>query len=111
MLTWLSVPEALAQPPVARESAVYPKPGGHVGVAVPVVIVGNDSQVIFSDFFDVGLVPGISVQLDETWVVDFEFIVFDRLKEKYGPPTMVVGPGVIAKLGALNAGLRLAMRV
>jgi hypothetical protein len=120
-LTWLCASEAhaqpitqeagaaLAKPPVPTSS--YPKPGGHVGVAIPVAVVGSDSEIIFHDFFDLGLVSGITVHLSEAWAVDFEFVVNDRLKSQYGPPTMVVEPGVIAKLESFNAGLRVAMGV
>jgi len=47
-----------------------------------VAVLGNDSQIIFGDFFDVGLPPGITVHLSEVWAADFEFVVTDRLKSK-----------------------------
>ena len=77
----------------------------------PSWFVGSDSQVIFDEFFDLGLVSGMTVHLSETWAVDFEFVASDRLKSQYGPPSMVVEPGVIAKLTSFNAGLRVAMGV
>jgi len=121
-LTWLCAPEARAQTitqepgaAVARPTPVptssYTKPGGHIGVAIPVAVLGSDSQIIFGDFFDVGLAPGITVHLSDNWAADFEFVVTDRLKSKYGPPNLVVDPGVIRKLGCMNLGLRVAMGV
>jgi len=121
VLAWLCASEAHAQP-ITQEAgaavakppvpaASYPRPGGHVGVAIPIVVVGSDSRVIFDEFFDLGLVSGMTVHLSETWAVDFEFVAFDRLKSKHGPPSMVVEPGVIAKLTSFNAGLRVAMGV
>ncbi|WP_426734856.1 hypothetical protein [Myxococcus faecalis] len=99
-------------------AAMYPRLGGHVGFALPVLnITDDDTTVIGGDFFALGLTPGISVKLTEQWTLDFEFIAFSRWDfEKDGEPervgtSFVVDPGLLYNFGGFTAGVRLAMQV
>src|SRR5512143_182164 len=70
-----------------------PPAGGHLGVAIPIVTVASDSTVIFDDFFDLGLAPGITIPFNRCWSFDFEFVAYDHFKSRRGPTTFVLDPG------------------
>ena len=95
----------------ARAEGPYPRVGGHVGVAVPVLTLAKDSTVIGKDFATVGLTPGITVHLDDAWAIDFEFIAFNELKNTPAATTFVVDPGIVRKFSSFAAGLRVATQV
>jgi len=94
------------------QSGTAPTVGGHLGVAVPIVTIGNPkTTVIGSDFVTLGITPGISVNLDEHWTIDFEFIALNQLKNTPAPTTFVVDPGVVRHFDGLAVGLRVATQV
>jgi hypothetical protein len=95
--------------PVAPSSGQsFPRVGGHLGFALPIVAISDQTTVIGSDFVAVGLTPGVTVKLDERWAVDFEFIAKNELKDTPAGVTWVVAPGVVYSAGAVSAGLRIA---
>jgi hypothetical protein len=97
-----------APPPSTAGSTV----GGHLGVAVPIVTIANPkTTVIGSDFVTIGITPGISVNLDEHWTIDFEFIAMNEVKNTPAATTFVVDPGVVRHFDALAVGLRVATQV
>lgn len=95
----------------ARAEGTYPRVGGHVGMAVPVLTLAKNSTVIGADFATVGLTPGITVHLDDRWAIDFEFIAFNEMKNTPANTTFVVDPGVVRKFDGFAAGLRVATQV
>jgi hypothetical protein len=101
------------QPPAApaAPSAVFPRVGGHLGFAVPIVSVADPVTAIGADFVAIGLTPGITVKLSERWAVDFEFIALNELKNTPAATTYVVDPGVVYAAGPISAGLRVATQV
>jgi hypothetical protein len=88
----------------------YPALGGHLGFALPILTISDQTTTIGSDFVTVGITPGLTVHLDEKWAVDFEFIAFNDFKNN-GATTLVVDPGVIRKFDNFVVGLRVASRV
>ncbi len=95
----------------ARAEGTYPRVGGHVGMAVPVLTLADHSTFIGADFVTLGLTPGITVHLDDEWAIDFEFIAMNELKSTPAATTFVVDPGVIRKFDGFAAGLRVATQV
>ena len=73
--------------------------------------MATDSKVIFDDFFDLGLAPGITIPLNRCWSFDFEFVAYDHFKSRRGPTTFVLDPGVVFDWGPLSTGLRAAVAV
>lgn len=97
--------------PVPDESGGYPRVGGHLGMALPVVTVGKETTVVGGDFVTLGITPGITIHLDEKWAIDFEFIAMNEVKNTPAATTFVVDPGVIRKFESFSAGLRVATQV
>lgn len=95
----------------AHAEGAYPRVGGHVGMAVPVLTLAKNSTVIGADFVTVGLTPGITVHLDDRWAIDFEFIAFNEVKNTPALTTFIVDPGVVRKFDGFAAGLRVATQV
>lgn len=95
----------------ARADGSYPRVGGHVGMALPVLTLAKTSTFVGSDFVTVGLTPGITVHLDEHWAIDFEFIALNEVKNTPSATTFVVDPGIIRKFDGFAAGLRVATQV
>lgn len=85
--------------------------GGHIGVAVPIVTVADDTEVIGDDYFDLGLSSGVAARINPCWSFDFEFIAFNALKSKRGPTRLVVDPGIFRAWGSFAMGLRAAVVV
>lgn len=97
-----------APPPSTAGTTV----GGHLGVAVPIVTIGNPkTTAIGADFVTIGITPGISVNVDEHWTIDFEFIALNELKNTPAATTFVVDPGVVRHFDALAVGLRVATQI
>lgn len=91
---------------------VYPAPGAHLGMALPILTIGaSETTTIGSDFVNVGLTPGLTLHLDEKWAIDFEFIAFNDLKNAGARTTFVVDPGILRKFDGFVAGLRVATQV
>lgn len=104
----------LAPVPAAEptpESDSYPRLGGHIGTAIPIVTLSKDPTVIGADFVKIGVTPGITVHLDDKWMIDFEFIAFNELKATPAATTFIVDPGVLRKFGPVTAGVRVATEV
>lgn len=89
----------------------YPRVGGHVGGALPIVTLAKNSTAIGADFVTLGLTPGITIHLDDKWSIDFEFIAFNELKNTPAATTFIVDPGVVRNFGPVSAGLRVATQV
>ena len=101
-----------AQPAAPPTTTAGPSVGGHLGMAVPIVTIASPkTTAIGADFVTLGLTPGISVNLDENWTIDFEFVALNELKKTPSPTTFVVDPGVVRHLGAVALGMRLATQV
>lgn len=88
----------------------YPALGGHLGFALPILTISNQTTNIGSDFVTFGITPGVTVHLDDKWAVDFEMIAFNDFKNN-GATTLVVDPGVIRKFDNFVVGMRVASRV
>jgi hypothetical protein len=102
-------PSASAAPPSTNgSSSTFPRVGGHLGFAVPIVTIADPVTVIGEDFVTVGLTPGLTVKLSEKWAVDFEFIALNELKNTPAATRYVVDPGVVYNAGPVSAGLRIA---
>lgn len=100
------------QPHELPPTKQYPAVGGHLGMALPLVTLGNrQNTAIGADFVTIGLTPGITVHLDEKWAIDFEFIAFNELKNTPAATTFVVDPGIIRKFEGFVLGLRVATQV
>ncbi len=96
------------------QASEFPRVGGHVGLALPLVTIDNPTTAIGADFFKLGLAPGITVKLDERWAIDFEFVAYSDFSD--GPPggnlsSLVIDPGLIYNFGFALAGLRAAVHV
>lgn len=85
--------------------------GGHVGLALPVLTVGEDTTVIGQDFVKLGITPGITVHLGDGWAVDFEFIAFNQFSDLPQTTTFVVDPGLVRKFKRFAVGGRVATEV
>lgn len=107
----LAPASAPAPAPASASSDTFPRIGGHVGFALPLLTIGKETTAIGGDFVTVGLTPGITVKLSERWKVDFEFIAMNELKRTPSATTFVVDPGVIYDAGPVSAGLRVATQV
>lgn len=101
-----------APAPAPAPASAGPTVGGHLGIAVPIVTIASPkTTAIGADFVTLGLTPGISVNLDEKWTIDFEFIALNELKNTPAATTFVVDPGVVRHFDALAVGLRVATQV
>jgi hypothetical protein len=92
--------------------------GGHVGLALAIASFDNNgNSVIGRDFVQIGVTPGVTVNLNHRWSIDFEFIGFSKWDlNRPGVPDvshtiLVVDPGVLYNFGPLTAGLRLAVQI
>jgi len=97
-------------PPAPPTSTTYPRVGGHLGFALPILTLSRNSGVIFKDFVDIGVTPGITVKLDDHWSVDFEFIAVNSLKNLPAGVGVVIDPGILYDFGQFTAGLRVAAK-
>lgn len=104
-------PFTTSQPRETKEAvaaAAYPRVGGHLGFALPIVSISSPTTVIGADFVTIGLTPGVTVKLTDHWAVDFEFIARQELKNTPQATTWVVDPGVIYATPSVAGGLRIA---
>lgn len=116
----LSSARALAQEaakpdaPKDSEPPAWPRVGGHLGFALPIASFNNDgASVIGRDFVQVGITPGITLKLDEHWMIDFEFIGFGvwQIDPDVSRTVVVVDPGVLYDFGPAVVGLRTAVTI
>ena len=102
-------------PPLDSSSTGYPRIGGHLGVALPIVTLAKSSTAIGADFVTVGITPGVTIHLSDEWAIDLEFIAFNDFKTISDPAmaatTFVVDPGIVRKFKPLSVGLRVATQV
>ena len=101
----LPEPEAPPEPPPPS----FPRLGAHVGLVLPLVRAGNPGGVLGRDFVSLGVAPGLVVELDERWALDFELVLYADLQGTGSPGTLVVAPGGTYDFGFLRAGLRAAV--
>ncbi len=88
-----------------------PTIGGHLGMALPIVTFADKVTGIGADFVTLGITPGISVNLDKHWTIDFEFVVLNEVKNTPAKTTFVVDPGVVYHFPSIALGLRVASEV
>ena len=81
--------------------------GGHIGVAVPLVMINEDDTNTVDDNFVIANPIGIGFKLSEKLVLDFEVIVQNPV-DPSGTSSLVVDPGLVYNFGAFAAGLRAA---
>jgi len=79
--------------------------GGHVGVAVPVVMSSGGQTTTVSDQLTFAHPIGIGFKLSPEWTVDFETI-FGNPVHPRGMTGFTVDPGVIYNAGPVAVGLR-----
>src|SRR5688572_13434309 len=95
------VPLTSEAPPAPPTPGGGPKVGGHFGTAIPLIAIDhNGFSNVGSDFWAFGITPGITVKLDERWMIDFEFIGPSRWEKNGDRPDVsrtvwVVDPGVL----------------
>lgn len=74
--------------------------------------IGNPkTTAIGADFVTIGSTPGVSVNVDEHWTIDFEFIALNELKNTPAATTFVADPGVVRHFDAFALGLRVATQI
>ncbi|MCY1074794.1 hypothetical protein [Archangium lansingense] len=102
----------------ADSTPAWPRIGGHLGLAIPIVKFTTDgTTAIGADFLQVGLAPGITLKLDEHWAIDFETVAYTTWQFAQGTTpakastAVVVDPGVIYSFGSLATGLRAAVQI
>jgi hypothetical protein len=102
----------------ADSAPSWPRLGGHVGLAIPVVkFETGGTTAIGADFIQLGLAPGITLKLDEHWAIDLESVAYttwqfaDGATPARASTSFVVDPGVIYNCGSVAGGLRVAVQV
>lgn len=84
--------------------------GGHIGVAVPLLMVNEDETTDVADNTIVVAPIGVTVKLTDRLAVDFETQVVSPVDPR-GDSSLVVAPGVVYNLGLFAAGLRVASAI
>lgn len=97
--------------PIASPENNSPRLGGHLGVAIPMVVVSTETTTIGGDFVTLGIAPGITARLSEKWAIDYEFVAYSTVDRRGQKTALVVDPGVVYDLGPVVVGLRAAIRV
>jgi len=94
--------------PAAPTAARPPKGiGGHIGIAVPLLMVDHPTKNIGdSDGRNIAVPMGVTVKLTDQVAVDFEMIVATHLNQNSAPTTLTIDPGIIYNAGPVAAGLR-----
>lgn len=108
MAVWTALGPA---PAAADEPAPSPHPGigGHVGVALPLVTLSDETTTI-GDNFTLAFPIGIGFKLSEKVAIDFETVVNNPVSPR-GTTSLVVDPGIVYDMGSFVIGLRLAWKV
>lgn len=110
LLTLSSLAMATETSPPPAPTA-YPKVGGHVGLAIPLVTIADPVTAIGADFTKIGLAPGVTVHLNDRWAVDFEFVAYSNFWGTANISSLVVDPGLLYKADFATLGLRAAVHV
>ncbi len=100
---------AESAPPAPKKD--YPRVGGHVGLAVPLVTIADPVTAIGADFTKIGLAPGVTVHLNERWSIDFEMVAYSDFWGSAAVSTLVIDPGVVYHFDWASVGLRTAVHV
>jgi hypothetical protein len=80
--------------------------GGHVGIALPLVVFQGDDATSLGDEFSIGIPFGVGVKIRPDLIFDMELVPFIT----DGRTNLVVHPGMIYNFyGAWAAGLRFAV--
>jgi hypothetical protein len=102
----------------AEDSSTWPRLGGHVGLAVPIVKIATSGvTAIGADFLQIGIAPGVTIKLDEHWAIDLETVGYtiwqfaDGATPARASTALVVDPGVIYNCGAFATGLRTGVQI
>lgn len=110
--------QAFASEDSVDSAPAWPRVGGHLGLAIPVVKFETEgTTAIGADFLQVGLAPGITVKLNERWAIDFETVAYTTWQFAQGETparastVVVVDPGVIYNCGSFATGLRTAVQI
>jgi hypothetical protein len=98
---------AWAQEPGPTPPTEPRRVGGHIGVAVPLVMINEDDTDTVGDNFVIANPIGIGFKLSERLVLDFEMIVQNPV-DPSGTTGLVIDPGLVYNFGAFAAGLRVA---
>jgi hypothetical protein len=101
---------ALAQEPGPTPPTTPRSVGGHVGVAVPLVMINEDDTETIGDNFVIANPIGIGFKLSERLVLDLEMIVQNPV-DPSGTTSLVIDPGIVYNFGAFAAGLRVASAI
>ena len=96
---------AWGSPAKAQEKPV----GGHVGIAVPIVTIADETTSI-SDQFTILNPIGIGFKTSPKLAVDFEMVVASPV-DPAGTTGLVVDPGVVYDWGGVATGLRAAFQI
>jgi hypothetical protein len=103
--------EEPAAPAPAPARPGYPRVGGHVGLAIPLVVVADPVTGIGSDFTKIGLAPGVTVKLTDRWAIDFEMVAYSNFLGSANVSTLVIDPGLVYSFDFASVGLRSAVHV
>jgi hypothetical protein len=102
----------------AEAPPAWPRLGGHLGLALPILSVDNNATaVIGRDFGQLGITPGITINLSKHWAIDLELIGSSKWIRDHGATAaqvqtiVVVDPGVVYGFGPVAIGLRLAVQI
>lgn len=102
----------------AEDASTWPRLGGHVGLAVPIVkIATGGTTAIGADFLQLGIASGVTIKLDEHWAVDLEGVGYTTWQFADGgtsaraSTSFVVDPGVIYGCGSFATGLRAGVQI
>lgn len=96
--------------PTPPEPAKPRSIGGHVGVAVPLVMINEDDTETIGDNFVIANPIGIGFKLTDRLVMDFEIIVQNPV-DPSGTTGLVIDPGLVYNFGPFAAGLRIASAI
>lgn len=95
----------------AGDSDSYPRLGGHLGLAVPLVTFADPVTGIGADYTRLGLVVGVNFAITERLSIDLEFVAYSDFWGATTISNLVVDPGVIYAFDFLSVGLRTAVHV
>lgn len=89
----------------------FPRVGGHVGLAIPLVTIADPVTAIGADYTLIGLAPGVTVHLSKRWSVDFEMVAYSNFWGSAAESSLVIDPGLVYHFDWASVGLRTAVHV